>query len=213
VRFYTFTAPGKGMSMVDMALGTNRVMATLRKTGEIREWAGVVELQQRGAPHLHVVATGEYIDHRRLSRLARGRAGSKGRFGPVVWAEEITRTDREGDVAIAGYFTKALGSVGGELASYVTKAKAEQMRQMGSKGSRVRPIRRSNGWYPGGLGAARGVVVRNWFPDSEGDVAGVTEWAMYRVEPATGQMRFVKALSNPDVGNVALLPSQMPLAA
>lgn len=212
VRFYTFTAPARGMSMTAVYLATKRIMATLRKTGEIIEWAGVVELQDRGAPHLHVVATGEFIHYRRLSKIATGRPGSKGRFGPVVWAEEIT-PHRGGDVLIADYFAKDLGSIGGELANYVTKARAEQLRQMGSKGGRVRPIRRSNGWYPGGLGAARDAVTRSWFPDSPDLGAGVDEWAMYRVEPHTGQMRYVKALSGDDRANVPLLRPEMPLAA
>ena len=213
VRFYTFTAPSKGMSMGDLYVATKRVMATLRKTGEIREWAGVVELQQRKAPHLHVVATGEFIHYRRLSKLAQGRPGSKGRFGRVVWAEEITPHRGAGLVTIANYFTKDLGSIGGELANYVTKARAEQMREMGSKGQRVRPIRRSNGWYPGGLSAARDAVRRSWYPDAGDPTDGMNEWALYRVEPATGQMRYVKALSVAESSNVALLPSEMARAA
>lgn len=214
VRFITLTAPGKGMSIADIYAGWNRMLGTLRATGEVREYAGVVELQDRGAPHFHVLATGDFIHYRRLSRLARGtRPGVAGRFGKVAWIEEVEPARSAGEVALAGYFSKDLSAVGSELAGYVTKARAEQMRQMGrGKGSRVRPVRCSNGWYPGRLTAAKSEVVRSWFPETA-PVDEVDEWSLYRLEPSTGQMRYVKPLSGDDRPNVALLPSQRPLAA
>lgn len=194
VRFITLTAPGKGMTMAAVYTGLKRVMATLRKTGEVSAYAGVVELQHRGAPHLHLVATGEYIHQSRLSAIARGRSGSKGRFGRVAWIESVTPTAREGAVELAGYFTKDLAEVGGELAGYVTKARAEQMRQMGAKGQRVRPIRNSRNWYPGGMAAARDAVVARWFPDASPGTDAVTNWQMFQLVPNTGELRFIRAL-------------------
>jgi hypothetical protein len=205
VRFITLTAPGKGMTMVSVYAGLKRVMATLRKTGEVRDYAGVVELQERGAPHLHLVATGDFIHQSRLSKLARGRAGSRGRFGRVAWIESVTPTRREGAVELAGYFTKDLGEVGGELAGYVTKARAEQMRQMGAQGKRVRPIRNSRNWYPGGMAAARDAVLRDWFPEGSPALDAVDHWHLYRVIPNTGEVRFVKALGETS-GDVVPFP-------
>lgn len=196
--------------MPEMYLGTKRVMATLRKTGEIREYAGVVELQERGAPHLHLLVTGEFIHYRRLSRLARGRPGSRGRFGKVAWIERV-EPGQGGEVNLAGYFTKELAAVGGELAGYVTKARAEQLRVMGAKGQRVRPIRRSNGWYPGGMAAARAALIDRWHPGAER--RDVDAWILYRLERDTGEMRYVKALGAGSPASVLHLPSESALAA
>jgi hypothetical protein len=148
VRFLTLTSPGQeSLTTKGLYEAWNRVRTTLRKSGELDEYLAVVELQERdgGAPHLHIIATGEYVAQRRLSELASG-AG----FGPIADIRAVRGT---GPRSAGMYLVKS-------LAQYATKANAgalaERVKADGNgKTTRVRPVRLSRGWYPGGMKAAQ----------------------------------------------------------
>jgi hypothetical protein len=148
VRFLTLTSPGGDpLSTRGLYEAWNRVRTTLRKSGELEEYLAVVELQERdgGAPHLHILATGEYVAQRRLSELANG-AG----FGPIADIRAVRGT---GPRSAGMYLVKS-------LAQYATKANAGALAERvqadgGGKQTRVRPVRLSRGWYPGGMKAAQ----------------------------------------------------------
>ncbi len=151
VRFLTVTSPG-GYALTNRELyeAFNRLRTTLRKSGELREYFAVVELQERdgGAPHLHILATGEYIAQRRLSELAE-RAG----FGPIADIRAVRGT---GPRSAGMYMVKS-------LAQYATKANAGALAERvksedsstGGKVRRVRPVRLSRNWYEGGMKKAQ----------------------------------------------------------
>jgi hypothetical protein len=148
VRFLTVTSPGGyALSTRELYESFNRLRTTLRKSGELEEYLAVVELQERdgGAPHLHIIATGEYIPQRRLSALA-----SSAGFGPIADIRAVRGT---GPRSAGMYLVKS-------LAQYATKANAgalaERVKSEGNgKATRVRPVRCSRGWYPGGMKAAQ----------------------------------------------------------
>lgn len=174
------------MSLGDLADGWNRVMSSLRKkrpdgTRLVTGYAAVVEFQNRGEPHLHAMLAGpEKLDLPRLKRLAVGKKGSKGRFGPRVGIEAVGREDAS---TMAGYLTK-FEEHSATLAAYLTKGKIEGFHQEGRK--RIRPVWPSQNWYPGGLGAAEDAVRLRWsdgVPRPETD-----DWRLERIDPDTGAL-------------------------
>jgi hypothetical protein len=127
-----------------------------------------------------------------LSRVAQGRRGSRGRFGPVADIRSVRGT---GSRSLAGGYL--LKQVGGEMAEYVAKAKAgerAELRAVGS-GSYTRPVRSSRGWYPGGLAAAAEVVKAEWSPGLAVARPPVNDWHLWRLDTGSGEVRPVKALS------------------
>lgn len=135
VRFITLTDGAAGaMTVADLGAAWNRLRTTLKREGKLKEYAACIEPQRRGALHLHVLCTGEFVAQRQLRRWAE-QAG---------WGSHVDiRIVR--DKGAAGYSSK--------LAAYAAKANevAEAMARKGAK--RVRPIRVSRGWLPGGLRA------------------------------------------------------------
>lgn len=103
----------------------------------LSEYAMVLEVGTtgQGRLHAHVLFTGRYIKQSRLSAWAK-LAG----FGRVVDIREVPSGDA---AAAAAYAAK--------LAAYVSNqgkavAKLKRLSRI-----RVRPVRKSHGWYPGGL--------------------------------------------------------------
>jgi hypothetical protein len=121
-----------GLSMGDLYEAWNRFRTRLKKSGELEQYAAVVELQERGALHLHAITTGSYIKQARLSELAR-EAG----FGKVADIREIKATAAESDKKSIAYSTK-------EMAGYLSKQKAAALLVKTNK--RRRPLRVSKGW-------------------------------------------------------------------
>jgi hypothetical protein len=156
----TLTSPdATGLTMRELYCSWDRLRAALRKSGELREYLAVVELTEQGAPHLHVIATGKYIEQRRLAGLAE-RAG----FGRVADIRAVRGT---GSRSATGYMVKS-------LARYATKSSVELLaakaaRESIGKRRQVRPVRMSRRWYPGGLGAAERAVVAEANSDQERD--------------------------------------------
>jgi hypothetical protein len=103
----------------------------------LSEYAMVLEVGTKGQGrlHAHVLFTGSYIKQSRLSAWAK-QAG----FGRVVHVREVP----SGDAAAAAVYAA-------KLAAYLSdqgKARAELKRL---SRARVRPVRKSHSWYPGGL--------------------------------------------------------------
>ena len=155
VRFMTLTSPPAGMTLPELYASWNRLRATLRASGELREYCAVVELgsESRPAPHLHVLATGTFIPQDRLCELA-----ERAQFGPIT---DIRAVNEERDSGAAAYVTKQLA---GDLVSYLAKSEARRLAEAPGDGtakrSQIRPVRISRSWYPGGFKAAEEVVKR-----------------------------------------------------
>lgn len=217
VRSLTLTAPGRGsMNLADIYAGWNRVRSALKRRDLLAEYAAVVEVQERGAPHLHILATGDYIPQAHLSAIAQGRPGSRGRFGPVVDIREVRSTGPRS--LVGNYLVKQVGS---EMAAYVTKAKAEERSRLTAVGGRshTRPIRSSRLWYPGGLAAAAETVKAGWSVEADLIRPAVSDWHLWRVDKGTGEVRPIKALSaapevvTPFDAPVVLHPAGLAVAA
>jgi hypothetical protein len=151
IRFLTVTSPGVGseaLSLKELGNSWNRLALKLRRDGVLREYLSVVELTEKGAPHLHILATGEYIKQARLSQLAQ-EAG----FGRVA---DIRAIRGAGPRSASGYLVKS-------LASYATKSNVAQLADKAKAGQhakrrQVRPVRMSRNWYIGGMAAAEKAV-------------------------------------------------------
>jgi hypothetical protein len=103
----------------------------------LREYALVLEVGPRGSHqlHAHVLMTGRFIPQRQLSAWAK-RCG----FGKVAYIQDV----QLGDAAeVAAYASK--------LAGYGSKAGQEVAKLKKRAGLRLRPLRTSRGWCPGGL--------------------------------------------------------------
>jgi len=75
VRLMTLTDNGDGaMTVADFYAAWNRLRVRLRRSRKggpyVTEYAAVLEVQQRGALHLHVIQTGRYIRQRELAEMA-----------------------------------------------------------------------------------------------------------------------------------------------
>lgn len=185
VRVLTLTAPGRGgMTLEETAKGWNRVMATLRRRRAdgsrlVESYAGVVEFQKRGEPHIHALVSGpEYLPVEELRRIAVGRPSSRGKFGPRVGIEAVGREDSE---LIAGYLSK-FEETAVTLAGYMAKGKVEGWHREGR--ARVRPVWSSRDWYPGGLAAAEESVRVRW--NGGAALPFSDDWRLERVNPETG---------------------------
>lgn len=183
-RLITLTAPPAGMNMRQVYEGWNRVRQSLTNRGLLTGYAGTIETQKRqGGLHLHLLTTGDYIPQQRLSEIAQGRPGSKGRFGPVVDIRAVRNTGRR---SAAGYLLK---QVADDIAGYVSKAATPEHARLRLispvRSKRLRPLRLSRGWYPGGLSAAAKVVTAEWSkgaPPIQAD-----DWQIWRLDRTTGQ--------------------------
>ena len=144
VRFITLTSPSRqGLTMRELYVAFNRLRTKLRRSGHLREYFAVVETTQAGALHLHVLATGRYLPQRELSKAA-----AAARFGRVADIRAVTGT---GDGSAGAYLVKT-------LAGYATKANAARLATRGAR--RLRPVRTSRAWYPGGMAEAEREVGR-----------------------------------------------------
>lgn len=103
----------------------------------LAEYAMVLEVGSKGQGrlHAHVLFTGRYIKQSRLSAWAK-HAG----FGRVVDIREVP----SGDAAAAA-------SYAAKLAAYVASQSKALAKLKYLSRARVRPVRKSHGWYPGGL--------------------------------------------------------------
>lgn len=132
VRLMTLTdGPTGAMTVADLYEAWNRLRTRLRKAGLLHEFAAVLEVQQRGALHLHVLQTGKFIEKNRLKGMARA-AG----FGRCTDIREVKRGAADGARGSASYSAK-------QLAGYLSKQNAEALAAKTNK--RRRPLRTSRG--------------------------------------------------------------------
>ncbi len=103
----------------------------------LSEYAMVLEVgpEGEGRLHAHVIFTGGYVRQSRLAAWAK-QCG----FGKVAHIREIPSGDAE---AAAAYAVK--------LAWYGAKQGAAVAKLRLMSRARLRPVRKSHGWYPGGL--------------------------------------------------------------
>ena len=121
----------------------NRLRTKLRRSGHLREYFAVVETTQAGALHLHVLATGRYLPQRELSKAA-AAAG----FGRVADIRAVTGT---GDGSARRVPRQDAGGLRDE-------GDAARLATRGAR--RLRPVRTSRAWYPGGMAEAEREVGR-----------------------------------------------------
>ncbi len=103
----------------------------------LSEYAMVLEVGPRGQGrlHAHIVFTGGYIKQSQLAAWAR-RCG----FGKVAHIREVPG----GDAQSASAYATKLAWYGAKQGEAVAKLKLLSR-------TRLRPVRKSHGWYPGGL--------------------------------------------------------------
>jgi len=113
-RFFTLTAPGDEDpedSLAEFAARWKRFRMRLeRRFGRI-EYLGVVELQKRGSPHIHVVYRGPFIPQAWLSRAA-----AESGFGKIA---DIRRSNPNLSRYLAKYLAKDLTAAGADGAEPV----------------------------------------------------------------------------------------------
>jgi hypothetical protein len=151
--FLTFTEPSE--ATLDVPAFGKRQAATLKRLqrrGWIGQSATVVEFQRRGALHAHVVA---HAPAELCSQLEDRRSRSSYRFRmhelrPMLvdlgWGPVCDAVAVGGFGEVGAYCSKALGS-------YLSKQAQRAFKDLGAE--RIRPVRLSRGWYPGGLRQAQ----------------------------------------------------------
>lgn len=158
VRMLTLTDGSKGdMTVADFYAAWNRLRGRLareRKGGPyMKEYAAVVEVQQRGALHLHVLMTGRYVRQRVLAQMA-AEAG----FGRCTDIREVRRVAQSGSRGSAEYVTK-------QLTGYLTKQSATAL--SAKTNLRRRPLRTSRGWGDGvNMQRALRMLSEGWLEDA-----------------------------------------------
>jgi hypothetical protein len=179
LRFITVTPPGLGMTMPELGKSWNRLRATMKKHEVLNEYVAVAELQERQEPHLHLIASGEYVKQKDLSRWA-----EKAGFGPVV---DIRAVRGAGERSLTGYLLKQLNN---ELAEYVTKASAAKLQERAARDAnarrkQVRPVRLSKYWYPKGFKGAEQVVLARMAAQREAEGHFKDEGPWYVIKRAS----------------------------
>ncbi len=167
VRFMTLTDDASGeMRVPDLYSAWNRLRLNLKRQGYLDQYAAAIELQERGALHLHVLATGTYLPVRKLSQLA-DRAG----FGPVVDIRAVKGDGDEDAKNSAAYVAK-------ELAGYVMK----DGKGLAEKTAvRRRPVRFSRDWGCS-LGKAAEIIAAE-IAEEKGQEADPGPWEVVSVAP------------------------------
>lgn len=152
IRFVTLT-DGAAAALDSKALGAawGRFSSRLRRRGKLGPYVKVVEVQERGALHLHVLIAADddgYIPQGELSELAQASG-----FGPIADVRELR--GEEGVASIAAYLTKppaeasAMAERARSISSYLVKqgATAEHAEYARERfGRRARPVNFSLSW-------------------------------------------------------------------
>ena len=200
VRFITLTEdPKKPLDLRSLYKTWDRLRAALRALDLLDEYAMVVETTERGRLHAHILATGSYIDQRRLSRLAE-QAG----FGRVSDIRAVRLNGSADDKRTASYISK-------EISGYVTKAKVSELGERSktaAKKRRRRPLRTSRGWWPGGLTRAE-KELRAESLDPENDDAGPWWIALGDPKKDGGSVKVFGADSSGQKWKLTLSPNDL----
>lgn len=156
VRFITLTDAAEGeMRMPDLYRSWKKLALRLKRRGLLGEYVAVVEAQERGALHLHMLMAeadrgGGFIEQSLLSELAEASG-----FGKIADIREVSNAP-ELVWQLGNYLNKTALPIhldAAEIGTYVAKSnRREALRDKAE--ARLRPLRASRGWYPGGLTAA-----------------------------------------------------------
>ncbi len=185
VRFLTLTDGDGSMTVPELYAAWSRFRHRMRYRGMLDDYALAVEVGSR--LHLHACVTGRFIDQAR-ELVPHAEAAGFGRIADIRAVPELAAAD-----TLAGYITRADKSSDAlQLARYLTKSTAEELRERGAK--RVRPLRVSRGWEGGGLTAGAKRVRREWYGESEGEWE-VVHAAHYR--PQLERLERMKLVSQP----------------
>lgn len=176
VRFITLTTTA-GMDRRALYVAFNKLRVKLRRSGELSEYLAVLETttgRNGTAPllHLHLLATGRYIRQARLCRLWSWATDDRARITDIRAVRGV------GEQSAAGYLVK-------QLASYCVKANADRLQEQ--EGGRLRPVRCSRGWLPGGFTAAEKAVASLVAEEHGGGELDPGPW-LYVIRRADGSL-------------------------
>ncbi len=159
VRFLTLTDGEGSMTVPELYAAWNRFRQRMRRRDMLKDYALAVEVGSR--LHLHACITGRFIDQAR-ELVSHAEAAGFGRIADIRAVPPLARAD-----TLAGYITRADKSADAlQLARYLTKSTAQQLRERGAK--RVRPLRVSREWEGGNLTEGWLRVRREWYGETEG---------------------------------------------
>ncbi len=159
VRFLTLTDGEGSMTVPELYAAWSRFRQRMRRREMLDEYALAIEVGSR--LHLHACITGRFIDQAH-ELVPHAEAAGFGRIADIRAVPPLARAD-----TLAGYITRAEKSSDAlQLARYLTKSTAEELRDRGAK--RVRPLRVSRKWEGGGLTEGWARVKREWYGESEG---------------------------------------------
>lgn len=153
VRFITLTDTARGeMRMPDLYRAWKKLSLRLKRRGLLGEYVAVVEVQERGALHLHMLMAesergGGFIEQELLSELAEACG-----FGEVADIRAVSNVP-ELVWQLGNYLNKTALPIhedAAEIGTYVAKANRREALRARAE-TRLRPLRASRGWYPGGL--------------------------------------------------------------
>ncbi len=159
VRLVTYTDPtpdAGDLTVSDIYERWNHLRTTMRRHGLLNEYAAALEVQKRGALHLHVLQTGEYIDKGDLHIYSHAHGLGNADIRAVKASND------ESDERSAGYCAK-------ELAGYLSAKQAQALREKTNR--RLRPLRTSRNW---------GISLR------EAEKRINSEWSANKGEPKDG---------------------------
>ncbi len=134
VRLVTYTDPTSGagdLTVSDFYERWNHLRTTMRRHKLLNEYAAALEVQERGALHLHVLQTGAYIDKGDLHIYSHAHGLGNADIRAVQASNDET------DERSAGYCAK-------EMAGYLSAKQAQALREKTNK--RLRPLRTSGEW-------------------------------------------------------------------
>jgi len=159
VRFLTLTDGEGSMTVPELYAAWNRFRQRMRRRDMLKDYALAVEVGSR--LHLHACITGRFIDQAR-ELVPHAEAAGFGRIADIRAVPPLARAD-----TLAGYITRADKSADAvQLARYLTKSTAQELRDRGAK--RVRPLRVSREWEGGGLTEGWARVKQEWYGSTEG---------------------------------------------
>lgn len=179
VVFLTLTEPAR--AQLDLPGLRARWKATKKRLGRawgLTEYALVVEFQGRGALHPHVfgvvapAVAADLRDRKARSSYRRRMHELRPLAESLGWGQMVDAITPDLGEA------RAMGQYGAKaLSGYATKEAARKFKEAGAE--RVRPIRLSRDWYPGGLTAAT-EEVRSWIKPELAEGSGVADPGPWR---------------------------------
>lgn len=159
VVFLTFTDTAEGaMDLPALRRRWDNTRRRLQRMWGATDYALVVERQARGALHPHVCiqvdphVAAELLDRRSRSSYRRRMHELRPAAESLGWGQMVDAVTVSG-----GDFPQVSRYAAKSLSGYATKEAKAYFKSVGAK--RIRPVRLSRGWFPGGLTRARDAVL------------------------------------------------------